>query len=138
MLSKSFFKAFSSFSTSAAWRRAWRSSRFARVTIFSARLRSSLALAAVVMIFSYRRSEVTRLRIIISRCAVVRPSLRPARRCRMAAGPPDRPSGPARLLPFGRLPPGGLAHGQTLQLHAQAKTHPRQDLLDLVQRLPAE
>ena len=75
MVSKSFFTTVSSGTMASTWRLAWRFSRLASVTIWSAIPRTALALASVVMMRSWRKSATRRLRKSAQRCWVTRPSL---------------------------------------------------------------
>src|SRR4030042_3062152 len=72
------------------------------VIIFSAMDCTSLALASVVRIFSWRRKSVTRPRKRACRCGLDLSNLRPAIRCLMiipaTVAPPE--SGGSRLLPL--------------------------------------
>src|SRR5262249_47336158 len=98
------------------------SSRLASVMSRSAYGRSSFALIRVVRIRSCSKSAEARLRSMAIRWGVIRPSFRCATRCLMDW---------SWLLPRRRGRP-------VVELHAQAQPHPGQDLLDLVERLPAE
>src|SRR5437588_9832480 len=66
----------------------------ASVMSFSTNGRTALALATVVMIRSWRNSASARLRISARRWEALRPSLRPALRCRMSFIP--LPTSPER------------------------------------------
>jgi Pyruvate/2-oxoacid:ferredoxin oxidoreductase gamma subunit len=77
-ISKSFLTKSRLRTTDRACRRAWRSPRFPRPINFSARGRSSLALASVVFTLSCSSRELTKLRSIAVRWLVVRPNFLPA------------------------------------------------------------
>jgi hypothetical protein len=74
--SNSFLSTVSSITNVAAWRRACRSPRLPSVIIRSAQRFASLALGAVVVMRSCRKSDVTMLRSMARRCDGVFPSLR--------------------------------------------------------------
>src|SRR5438132_1016140 len=98
-------------------RRAATLSFLAVVMTFSTQRRSSLPLASVVSIRPWSSRDVTRLRLIALRCAVLRLNLRPAFWCRTRLGLLDQDLG---------------------QLFRREEAALHQFFFDLVQRLPAE
>src|SRR5262245_43497841 len=113
----------------AARRRAWSVPRLPRVIMRSPHRRSSLALPSVVRTASCSRSAVTRFRKSARRCAGERFSFTPATPCRISGG---------LLLPLHPAPVELLARREILEPHPEREPHLVQELLDLVQRLPAE
>src|SRR5207248_8283255 len=98
-------------------RRAATLSFLAVVMTFSTQRRSSLPLASVVSIRPWSSKDVTRLRLIAFRCAVLRLNLRPAFWCRTRLGLLDQDLG---------------------QLFRREEAALHQFFFDLVQRLAAE
>src|ERR1039457_5806089 len=99
-------------------RRAWRPPRLPRVTIFSMSGRRSFAFGSVVWLRSWVMRDESWFRNNALRCAVVRPSFRPARLCCMESSAPRA--------------------GRGLELHAEGEALVAQDVLDLVQALAPE
>src|SRR5262245_15625459 len=100
----------------------------------SAKRRTSFAFSSVVLMRSWLNSSATRVRYSEARCAGVRPSFRPAFKCRMV---PSRASG-GLLLAHHAPPLELLARREVLEPHAERQTHLGEQLLDLVERLAAE
>src|SRR6266542_519208 len=120
MVSKSFFTTRASGTMLNTCRRAWSVSRLARVTIWSARPRTALALASVVMMRSWRKRATRRFLNRAQRCEVTRPSLNPALPCLIRA---PAPQGPEQV----RVDP-----------HAEGKSQRGEGGLDLIDGLVAE
>ena len=89
--------------------------------MWSARPRTALALASVVMIRSWRNSATSRFRKSAQRCAVTRPSLKPALPCLISRSP--RPRAPEEVR---------------VDAHAQGQAERGERGLDLVDRLLAQ
>src|SRR5687767_12435398 len=106
-----------------ARRRAWSVPRLPWVMTRSAIGRSSLALGSVVTMCSAATSEESWLRNSASRCEEVRPSLRWLLWCGIASLP-----GPG----------SGRERRMIRHVHAEAQAEPRQQLLQLLERLAAE
>src|SRR6516165_129504 len=116
--------------SAAARRRAWSVPSLPSVMSRSPQRFSSFAFASVVRTASCSRSAVTRLRNSARRCAAVRLSFTPATRWRMTSGRLFLALEPAAVELF----PGG----EVLEPDAERQAHLVQDVLDLVEGLPAE
>src|SRR5437870_1294968 len=122
---------------SAAWsrtvlcttRRAASVLSFALVITRSTTRRASLALGVVVRMLSSRITARTRLSSSALRWLVLRPSLRPVLAWRDME---------VLLLLHRRRGGGGRLGRPVLELHAEAETHLREDLLDFLQGFPPE
>src|SRR5258708_795617 len=118
--------------------------------IFSATGRAAFARVSVVVIRPCSKRLVTRFRNVARRCHGLRPSFDPDFRCRIRLSlyPSLRTSFGAPLQPdriFGCRRRRRLARQRRpdnpavlVELHAEAQTHFYENVLDLVERLPAE